>query len=231
MLEGTKSIFTSTTFLGVLVSVVAIVLGMFKIQLLDQAGWVTDLGALVGAAVALYGRVKATKKIAGFIFAMLFAATSLNVMAAPPDSWSRDQWKYIGKEKKVAVYHLVVDSDGIASGDMIYGVGPDLPANAIITKVYYHISTAFVGANDNPVSLNCVASSDLINGATIHADAQYTVAAGAVDGGAASTFVKTTSAGCSPTFYVGDGASGYSSGQLQALVEYVQLYPAAGLDE
>lgn len=231
MLEGNKSIFLSTTFYGVLISVVAIVLNMFGIQLGDQAGWANDLLALVGAVVALVGRVKAVKRVSVLI--ALFALTFISVaQASNPDPWSRQEWDYVGKTSKVAMYNLVVDSDGLASGDVITGTGPALPANAIVTNVTYHISTQFTGASDNTISMDCIASGDLMTGLQLHSDAALTVASGGVVSPQThSSYVKTTSAGCTPTFSIGTGTTGYSAGQLQALVEFIQIFPEAGLAE
>jgi hypothetical protein len=231
MLNGDKSIFLSTTFYGVVISVIAVVLNMFGIQLNDQAGWVNDVAALVGAVVALIGRVKATKKVSVLI--ALFALTFVSVaQAANPDPWSRQEWRYVGKTSKVAMYNLVVPAAGVASGDTLTGVGPALPPNSIVTNVTYHISTEFVGASDNAISMNCIASGDLMTGLQLNGDAALTVASGGVVSPEThSSYVKTTSTGCSPTFYVGTGASGYTAGQLQALVEYMQIFPEAGLAE
>ena len=232
MLDGNKNLFTSTTFWGVIISVVSIVLGMLKFDIGDQAGWVTDVTALVGAVVALIGRVKAVKKIGMFAAFMIAVMAMQSAMAAPPDSWSRNEWKYVGKQPKVQVFNLVVPVAGVASGDTISGVGEDLPPNAIVTNVTYHISTEFVGASDNAISMNCIASADLMTGLGLHGDAVNSVGSGGVIAPEThSGYVKTTSTGCAPTFYIGTGVTGYTAGALQALVEYMQLYPSEGLDE
>lgn len=233
MLEGNKSIFLSTTFYGVVISVVAVVLNMFGIQLNDQAGWVNDVAALVGAVVALVGRVKAVKKIGMFAAFMIAVLAMGSVQAAPPDSWSRNEWKYIEKTAKVAVYRLVTDSDGVASGEALTGVGPDLPENAIVTNVYYHIANAFSGASDNQIDLSCIASGDLMNNVQLHNDTVNTVASGGVvDADNPSTYVKTTTTGCSPQFEIGSGTTGYASdAQLDVMVEFIQLSPSEGLSE
>lgn len=234
MLEGSKNVLVSTTFWGVVLTLVGLVLNRFGIQLADQAGWANDLVILSGAVVALIGRVKATQrvKLLGLALAAMFAIQSVEVFAAPPQKWSREEWRHVGKITKTAVYHLVVDSDGIASGEELTGVGPDLPENAIVTNVYYHISTAFTGASDNEINMGCIASGDIMDNVRLHGDAQYTVAsAGVIVADNPSSYVKTTSAGCSPFFSIGSGTTGYTAGQAQVMVEFVQLYPDAGLDE
>jgi hypothetical protein len=235
MLENKKSVFESVTIWGVLVTLVGVVLNRFGIQLVDEGGWANDLVVLFGAVMSLYGRIRGTKRIKGLVAVVLLCAFSLasiqNAMAAPPDKWSRDHWKYAGKIKKVAVYNLVVPEDGLASGDTILGSGPDLPKNSIITKSYYHIATEFVGASDNVITLSCIAAGDIATGLELHGDAQFTVAAGSVDGGAATSYVKTTSAGCSPYFSIGAGVTGYTEGRAQFMVEFVQLNADEGLSQ
>jgi hypothetical protein len=208
-------------------------MGMLKLDIGDQAGWVTDVTALVGAVVALVGRVKAVKKIGMFAAFMIAIMASQSVMAAPPDSWSRQEWKYVGKQVKVAVYRLISDSDGLASGDTLTGVGPDLPPNAIVTNAYYHIANAFTGASDNQIDFSCIASGDLMNNLALNGDTVNTVASGGVvDADDPSTYVKTTSAGCAPQFEIGSGTTGYASdAQLDVMIEFVQLSPDEGLDE
>jgi uncharacterized protein YcfJ len=58
-----KSIFLSKTFYGALMVVGAVVAGMLGYTIGDAEGFGNDLLTLVGAGVAVYGRVKAVKKI------------------------------------------------------------------------------------------------------------------------------------------------------------------------
>lgn len=62
-MEDGKSVFLSKTFYGVLITVVAMVLKLAGIELGDQEGMLNDIMALIGAGLAMYGRIKAVKKI------------------------------------------------------------------------------------------------------------------------------------------------------------------------
>ena len=67
-MNDVKSLFASKTFWGALVAVAAGVIGLFGYAVTpeDQA-WLVDsiaaAGAIVGGLVAVYGRVKASKRI------------------------------------------------------------------------------------------------------------------------------------------------------------------------
>lgn len=61
-MDGTKSLFTSKTFWGAIISIAAVGLKFFGIELSD-GGFAEDIVALIGALLAVYGRVKAVKKI------------------------------------------------------------------------------------------------------------------------------------------------------------------------
>jgi LytS/YehU family sensor histidine kinase len=62
-MEESKSIFASKTFWGAIVAVIAGVAALFKIDLGDQEALATVIASLVGAIIAIYGRIKAVKKI------------------------------------------------------------------------------------------------------------------------------------------------------------------------
>lgn len=63
----TKGLVTSKTAWGSLVVVIATVLQIFKIDIGDPSGWVEPIAQLIGAGLALYGRITAVKKIAGIV--------------------------------------------------------------------------------------------------------------------------------------------------------------------
>ena len=67
-MDGVKSLFASKTFWGGLIAVVAGILGFFGYQLgsEDQAAIIeagSAIAAAVGGVIAIWGRVKASKKI------------------------------------------------------------------------------------------------------------------------------------------------------------------------
>lgn len=62
-MDDSKSIWLSKTFWGIALTVLALVLKKFNIDLGDTSGLATDLVGLIGAGLALFGRIKATTKI------------------------------------------------------------------------------------------------------------------------------------------------------------------------
>lgn len=230
MLEGNKSLFTSVTFWGVIMSVVSIVLKMLKIDIVDQAGWATDLAALSGLAVALYGRVRASKKI-GMFAAFMIAFLAINsVQAAPPDSWSRGEWKYVKKIDKTNCYNLVVPSSGLLASTVTSNTGDEIPANSIVKGAYYQITTQFTGASDNTISMDLNASGDLVAAIGLDSDSTgYYV--GNLDHLGSSGALIVGSTATTPTFSIGAGTTGYTAGAAIYCVDYSQIYPDAGLDE
>ncbi|HWR21116.1 MAG TPA: hypothetical protein VN444_04555 [Verrucomicrobiae bacterium] len=59
----TKSLLTSKTFWGTVVQIAAMAAMFLKIDIGDQGGWVEAIVGVVGAAVTIYGRIVAIKKI------------------------------------------------------------------------------------------------------------------------------------------------------------------------
>jgi len=68
-MNGFKSLFASKTFWGTAIAFVALILNATGKVNIDQAmqgqalALVTEIGGVAGSALALYGRVKATKQI------------------------------------------------------------------------------------------------------------------------------------------------------------------------
>lgn len=63
----TKGLLTSKTVWGTIIMIAATALSFFHIDIGDQSGWVEPIMSLVGAGVAIYGRIKAVKKISGVV--------------------------------------------------------------------------------------------------------------------------------------------------------------------
>lgn len=63
-MTDTKSLLESKTIIGIIISVLGIVANMLHIDLGNQGDLLNDVMALLGAGLALYGRIKAVKKIA-----------------------------------------------------------------------------------------------------------------------------------------------------------------------
>lgn len=60
-MEDSKSIFASYTFWGAVVAVAAPIAGEFGVEF-DQAAWANALVSLAGGLVAVWGRIRATKR-------------------------------------------------------------------------------------------------------------------------------------------------------------------------
>ena len=58
-----KGMLQSKTIWGALIAGAAIVLNMFHINLGDASGFADDIVGLIGAVLAIYGRITAVKKI------------------------------------------------------------------------------------------------------------------------------------------------------------------------
>lgn len=61
-MNDSKSLFASMTFWGVLVTLVSPILKSHGIEV-DAAGLANDIATGVGAAVAIYGRIRASQKV------------------------------------------------------------------------------------------------------------------------------------------------------------------------
>lgn len=62
-MDDTKNMLQSKTVWGVVLSVAGIIASQMHIDIGDASGWVETITALIGAGLALYGRVKAVKRI------------------------------------------------------------------------------------------------------------------------------------------------------------------------
>ena len=62
-MDGVKSFLASKTIWGAILVMVSTGLRLTGIDIGDSGPWVENITTLVGAALAVYGRVKAVKKI------------------------------------------------------------------------------------------------------------------------------------------------------------------------
>lgn len=62
-MDGVKNFLTSKTIWGAVLALAAAGAGLAGFDIGDAEGWVADLVAMFGAGFAIYGRVKAVKRI------------------------------------------------------------------------------------------------------------------------------------------------------------------------
>jgi len=65
--EDVKGLLQSKTVWGVIVMVLATLTPRLGLDIGDQTGLVADITALIGAILAIYGRIKAVKKVGGVV--------------------------------------------------------------------------------------------------------------------------------------------------------------------
>lgn len=63
MFSDAKGVFSSVTIWGALVAIIATVAQLFGYNIGDTNGLAEQIAALVGGAIAVYGRIRATTKI------------------------------------------------------------------------------------------------------------------------------------------------------------------------
>ena len=63
-MEGEKSVFTSKTVIGAVVTIAASISLMFGYDIGDTNGLVEQISAALGGVLAIYGRITAVKRIA-----------------------------------------------------------------------------------------------------------------------------------------------------------------------
>lgn len=63
IMEGEKSVFTSKTVIGAVVTIAASISLMFGFDIGDTNGLVEQISAVLGGVLAIYGRITAVKRI------------------------------------------------------------------------------------------------------------------------------------------------------------------------
>jgi hypothetical protein len=112
-------------------------------------------------------------------------------------------------------------SDTNASASDTITLGESIPADSIITDVAVYVDAVIVSASDNTLSLGCETASDLFSARdfTDLSANDTTTDSAAVTGYSSAVY---SSDGCDPTWTVGSGYSGITSGRPIAIIEYLQ---------
>jgi len=113
-----------------------------------------------------------------------------------------------------STYDEAVDGGAIAA----YDLGEDLPANAIVTQVWFQIITQFVDGGAGTVALSCAGADDLFAAADITGSAVGTITAG-VPVGTAATMFDVGASLCNVTATVAGAEQ--TAGKLVLWIEYV----------
>lgn len=112
-----------------------------------------------------------------------------------------------------STYDVAVDGGTVAA----HALSESLPANAIVSQVWFQIITQFVDAGSGTVALSCAGANDLFSAADITGDAAGVITAGVPVGTAATMFdVGST---CVVTATVATAAQ--SAGKMVIFIEYV----------
>lgn len=115
-----------------------------------------------------------------------------------------------------AVYDINTNGGSIAP----HGLGVVLPANALVTQVYFQIITQFVDGGVGTVALHCEDANNLYTATDITGFAIGTTTSGAATG-AAANMVKSIAAQCEITATVAGAAQ--TAGRLIVFVEYTVI--------
>jgi len=113
-----------------------------------------------------------------------------------------------------STYDVAVDGGTIASHDL----GENIPANAIIKKAYYQVTTQFVDAGSGTVAIQCATAGDIRAAADLTGSSAGAILDG-VPTGSAATMVDVGASECDITAVVAGAAQ--TAGKLVLWVEYV----------
>lgn len=120
---------------------------------------------------------------------------------------------------KVAHYNLDVSAT-IDAGTVDTGL--DIPAGSIIKQSYYYIGETIVSSDDNTIAFHCETANDLFTATDLTDTATGSVLEGAITA-SATPADYIYSDGCDVVLTVGAGTSGLTAGDLDFIVEYVDL--------
>lgn len=125
-------------------------------------------------------------------------------------------------KKNVMVYDLNVTSTLAAAATVAFSDQP-IPANSIISNVFYEVETQVVSADDNTIAFAC-GSTTLDTAADLTDVVDGTIAAGDIVIQTIGGHKNVGAAACTPTITIGAGASGVTAGRVRWFVEYVTRY-------
>jgi hypothetical protein len=111
-------------------------------------------------------------------------------------------------------YDVAVDLGTVAP----HALGVTLPAKAIIVRTWFYIVTQFTDAGAGTVAIHCEDANNLYTATDITGMSVGATTAGAIDGGAESTFLGSIAAACEITATVATEAQ--TAGKLIFFVEY-----------
>jgi hypothetical protein len=124
-------------------------------------------------------------------------------------------------KKNVIVYDLNITVPLAPSSTVTFPL-QKIPANSIVSNVFYEVQTQLVSTNSATVAFTC-GSTTLDTAAALEGVAANTIAAGDIViqtiGGH-----KNVGAECTPTITIGAQALGVASGRIRWFVEYVTRY-------
>jgi hypothetical protein len=166
---------------------------------------------------------------------LLFALVSLNAFAVDIggsfyegivnnmndiDSLEADVTALQNVKKNVAVF--LFDATVAKPAGAYTFASQKIPANSIISNVFYEVETQLVAADSNTAAFAC-GGTTLDTAANLTGVAANTIAAGDI---VIQTVAghKNVGAECTPTVTVGAGASGITAGKIRWFVEYVTRY-------
>jgi hypothetical protein len=134
-----------------------------------------------------------------------------------------DLTKRLQNKAKDGLKHVsrqCVDFAGKASGASGTLPGGVIPADAVVTNSYYVVTQAFDSSATARLNFGCDSASDLFSALDLDGDATGTVAAGAVDGGAASSFVYID-ASCNIDWSFSGANSAVTEGKICIFNEWI----------
>jgi len=112
-----------------------------------------------------------------------------------------------------ATYDVAVDGGTAAA----HGLGVSLPANALVTQVYFYIVTQFTDGGSGTVALSCEDANNLFSAADITGNSAGAIVSGAPTG-TAGDMVAAIAAECEITATVASAEQ--TAGKLILFVEY-----------
>ena len=153
------------------------------------------------------------KKLVLFLATLLFALQTFAASPYPPwvPKLLDDPSLTVSKTERGKFDYAKV---GGAIGN--YSLGAKIPANAIITEVYFENTVAFVDGGAGTVSIGCESTNDIYAAADITGNSTGDLVAG-IPNDAIANFIKVES-GCSPRIYLAGAA--ITEGELNVFFKY-----------
>lgn len=170
------------------------------------------------------------------LFALLAICTFSNSFAQMGPNERRPQpfnkptdlrFKGLENERRVLKLPYTFTSTNAASGAS-NALGAAIPAGSYILKSYVIVDTDVVSGSSNTVSYGCASAVDLAAANNYADDSVNTIVAGAITTESGTVY---TASGCTPTIYIGGGATGVTSGSLVLVTEFMKASNLLGLGD